>query len=75
MVICVTLFILAFFVFNKWSIQNDKPVRTFEFTRKNTESKVMTINFKFKKINSADLYNTKEEAEASKLYWREYYLF
>ena len=44
-------------------------VRTFEFTRKNTESKVMTINFKFKKINSADLYNTKEEAEASKLYW------
>ena len=69
MVICVTLFVLAFFVFNKWSIQNDKAVRTFVLSRKNTESKVMTITLKIKKMNSADLYNTKEEAEASKLYW------
>ena len=64
--ICLTLFILAFFVFNKWSIDGTKAVRTFVLSKKNTESKIITITFKFKSIYSADLYNTKEEAEASK---------
>lgn len=64
--VCGTLFVLAFFVFNKWSLDKDKVVRTFVFSKKSTDAKVMTITFKFKKVSAQELFNTKEEAEASK---------
>ena len=58
----VIVYLLLFFVFNKWMISNKKAIRVFRIGKKSEKIRVLKMNLFVKYTDENELHNSKNDA-------------
>ena len=63
-IFCLIVYIIIFFVFNKWVIVNNQPTRVITLGKKNNNIKIITMSLLSIYRHNTEIFNKKEDALA-----------